>query len=163
VELYLLYCGVYIFYVVHCGSETLPVKSFFEPWIKIRESRTSFIFGSRISDPGSVNNIHENFWGQKYLLNVLLTNSNFFLFLFRNKANFVKFMATKKGNTTNFFPSSFLLFDLGSELQDPGSEIQDGNKNQNPGSVINIPDPQQWFFNIRIILVTQIWKYIPYL
>jgi hypothetical protein len=47
--------------------------------------------------------------------------------------NFVKFMATKKGMTTNFFTPLLVLF------LDPGSGI---GKNQDPGSRINIPDPQ---------------------
>jgi hypothetical protein len=43
-------------------------------------------------------------------------------------------MTTKKGRTTNFFsPFSFLFF------MDPGTGM---DKNQDPGSVINIPDPQ---------------------
>jgi hypothetical protein len=43
--------------------------------------------------------------------------------------------------TTNFFyPSLLLLFlDPGSDIRDPGSGI---GKNQDPGSGINIPDPQ---------------------
>ncbi len=47
--------------------------------------------------------------------------------------------------TTNFFhPSLSLLFlDPGSEIRDPGSVM---GKNQDPGSGINIQDPQQWFF-----------------
>ncbi len=47
---------------------------------------------------------------------------------------FVIFVAIKKGRTTNFFPLSLLLLFL-----DPVSEM---NKNQDPGSGINIPDPQ---------------------
>ncbi len=46
----------------------------------------------------------------------------------------VKFVATKKGMTTNFFHPSLLLLFL-----DPGSWM---GKNQDPGSEINIPDPQ---------------------
>ncbi len=43
--------------------------------------------------------------------------------------------------TTNFFsPLSFVAFlDPGSEIRDPGSGM---GKNQDPGSGINIPDPQ---------------------
>jgi hypothetical protein len=50
--------------------------------------------------------------------------------------NFVKFVATKKGITTNFL---FLFWDPGSGIRDPGSGM---GKNQDPGSGINIPDPQ---------------------
>jgi hypothetical protein len=46
----------------------------------------------------------------------------------------VKFVATEKVMTTNFFHPSLLLLFL-----DPGSGM---GKNQDPGSGINIPDPQ---------------------
>ncbi len=50
-------------------------------------------------------------------------------------------MATKKCLTKKFFhPSLFYLFlDPGSGIRDPGSGM---GKNQDPGSGINIPDPQ---------------------
>ncbi len=51
----------------------------------------------------------------------------------------MKFVATKKGLTTNFFwPLSFVAV-FGSGIRDPESGI---GKNQDPGSAINIPDPQ---------------------
>jgi hypothetical protein len=43
---------------------------------------------------------------------------------------FVRFLATEKVKTTNFSPSSFVV-DFGSGIRDPGSGI-------------NIPDPQHW-------------------
>ncbi len=46
----------------------------------------------------------------------------------------MKFVATKKGITTHFFHPSLLFLFL-----DPGSGM---GKNQDPGSGINIPDPQ---------------------
>jgi hypothetical protein len=50
----------------------------------------------------------------------------------------------KKGLTTNFFsPLSFVAF------LDPGSGM---GKNQDPGSGINIPDPQHWFFPSIVVL-----------
>ncbi len=53
----------------------------------------------------------------------------------------MKFMATEKGVTTNFFsPLSFVAV-LGSGIRDPGSGM---GKNQDPGSGINIRDPQHW-------------------
>jgi hypothetical protein len=64
----------------------------------------------------------------------------------------MKFVAAYKGMTTNcFLPLFLLLFlDPGSEIRDPGSEIRDPGsgmgKNQDPGSGINIPDPQHWNF-----------------
>jgi hypothetical protein len=48
-------------------------------------------------------------------------------------------MVTKKGKTTNlFFASSFLLLDPGSGME----------KNQNSGSVVNIPDPQHCCYHL---------------
>jgi hypothetical protein len=53
----------------------------------------------------------------------------------------LKFVATLKGMTTNFFsPLSFGAV-FGSGIRDPGSGM---GKNQDPGSGINIPDPQHW-------------------
>jgi hypothetical protein len=79
--------------------------------------------------------------------NSLKIGPNFFLQHFKNKIiyNFVKFVATKKVWQQIFFhPSLLLLFlDPGSEIQDlgsnPGSRM---SKNLDPGSGINIPDPQ---------------------
>ncbi len=49
--------------------------------------------------------------------------------------------------TTNFFsPLSFVAV-FGSGIRDPGSGM---GKNQDPGSGINIPDPQHWFLNTFI-------------
>jgi hypothetical protein len=66
---------------------------------------------------------------------------NFFLQHIKNKIifSFVKFVATKNGLTKKFFsPLSFVAV-FGSEIRDPGSGM---GKNQDPGSGINIPDPQ---------------------
>ncbi len=67
--------------------------------------------------------------------------SNFFLEHLKNKLifNYVKFVATKKGMTINLFsPLSFAAV-FGSGIRDPGSGM---GKNQDPGSGINILDPQ---------------------
>jgi hypothetical protein len=80
--------------------------------------------------------------GKKFY-NSLKTGPNFFLQHLKNKIifNFVKLVATKKGLTTNFFsPLSFVAV-FGSGIRDLGSRIRNG-KNQDPGSGINIPDPQ---------------------
>jgi hypothetical protein len=71
--------------------------------------------------------------GKKFY-NSLKTGPNFFLQHLKNKIIliFVKFVATKKDLTTNFFHLSLLFLDPGSEM----------GKNQDPGSGINIPDPQ---------------------
>jgi hypothetical protein len=55
--------------------------------------------------------------------------------------NYVKFVATKKGRTTNFFSLLSFAAVFGSGIWDPGSGM---GKNQDPGSGINIPDPQHW-------------------
>jgi hypothetical protein len=52
--------------------------------------------------------------------------------------NYVKFVATKKGMITDFSPLSFAAVFV-SGIRDPGSGM---GKNQDPGSGINIPDPQ---------------------
>jgi hypothetical protein len=61
--------------------------------------------------------------------------------------SFAKFVATKNGLTKkNFSPLSFVAV-FGSGIRDPGSGM---GKNQDPGSGINIPDPQHWFcINLR--------------
>jgi hypothetical protein len=41
-----------------------------------------------------------------------------------------------------FSPLSFVAV-VGSEIRDPGSGM---GKNQDPGSGINIPDPQHWHY-----------------
>jgi hypothetical protein len=57
--------------------------------------------------------------------------------------------------TTNFFHLSLLLLflDPGSEIWDPRSGIRDPGsgmgKNQDPGSGINIPDPQHCLYSQR--------------
>jgi hypothetical protein len=73
--------------------------------------------------------------GKKFY-NSLKFGPYFFLQHFKNKIifNVVKFVATKKGMTTNFVHPSLLLLFL-----DPGFGMV---KNQDPGSGINIPDPQ---------------------
>ncbi len=43
--------------------------------------------------------------------------------------------------TTYFFFTLSFVVVFGSEIRDPGSGMA---KNQDPGSGINIPDPQQW-------------------
>jgi hypothetical protein len=58
----------------------------------------------------------------------------------------VIFGATQKGRTTNPPPLLLLMLDSGSRIRDPRSEIRNPrsemDKNQDPGSRINIPDPQ---------------------
>jgi hypothetical protein len=81
--------------------------------------------GSRISDPGSQTQIFESlftiFLGKKFY-NSLKIGTNFFLQHFKTKiiCNFVKFVATYKVMTTNFFsPLSFVAV-FGSGIRDPG-------------------------------------------
>jgi hypothetical protein len=93
-------------------------------------------------DPGSQTHIFDNFWGKKFY-NSLKIDTHFFLQTSKNKIiyNFVNFAAIKKVLTTHFFsPLSFVTV-FGSGIRDTGSGM---GKNQDPGSGINIPDPQHW-------------------
>jgi hypothetical protein len=87
--------------------------------------RYRFFSGYRIPTPYFLEHI-DKFLGKKFY-NSLKTGPNFFLQHLENKIiyNFVKFVATKKGLTTNFFHPSLLLLFL-----DPGSGM---DKNQDPG------------------------------
>ncbi len=58
----------------------------------------------------------------------------------------MKFVDIKKGFDINFFPPLSFVTVFGSGIQDPGSGMA---KNQDPGSGINIPDPQH---------CCQLWK-----
>jgi hypothetical protein len=59
--------------------------------------------------------------GEKFY-NFLKIGPNFFLLYFKNKIiyNFVKFVATKKGLTKNFFSPLSLVAVFGSGIPDPG-------------------------------------------
>jgi hypothetical protein len=68
----------------------------------------------------------------------------FFLQHIKNKIifSFVKFVATKNGLAKkNFSPLSFVAV-FGSGIRDPGFGM---GRNRDPGSGINIPDPQHCF------------------
>jgi hypothetical protein len=127
-----------------CGSGS-GIRCFFDPWTRIR--KRFFL------DPGSQIHIFDslvtNFSGKKFY-NSLKTGPNFFLQNFKNKIifNFLKFVATKKGFTTNFFSPFSLVAVFGSGIRGPRSGIWDPGsrmgKNQDSGSGINIPDPQHW-------------------
>jgi hypothetical protein len=99
--------------------------------------------------------------GKKFY-NSLNIGPHFFLQHLKTKiiCNFVKFVVTQKVMTTNFFSPLSLVAIFGSGIRDPGSGIRDQrseirdqrsgirdqrsgmSKNQDPGSGINIPDPQ---------------------
>ncbi len=78
--------------------------------------------GSRISDPGSwipnryLWDLIDNYLGKKKLS----IGSNFFSMPDKNKIIFSleKFVATKKGRTSNFFPSSLVVVGSGIEIRD---------------------------------------------
>ncbi len=80
----------------------------------------------------------ETFLGKKFY-NSLKIGPNYFLQHFKNWIifNFVKFVAAKKGMTTNFFHPSLLLLFLdpgpGSEIRDPGC-IKIRIRDKHPGS-----------------------------
>ncbi len=84
-----------------------------------------FFSGSRIL---YFRELSDHFLGKKFCKSLKI-GPNFFLQFFKNKIiyNFVKFVATKKGMTTNFFHSSLLL---GFWIRDPGFGK---GKNLDPG------------------------------
>ncbi len=75
--------------------------------------------GSRIPTPYFLE-LSDKFLGKKFY-NSLKTGPNFFLQHLKNNIifNFVKFVATKKGLTTNFFALFFVAV-IGSGIRDPG-------------------------------------------
>ncbi len=95
--------------------------------------------------------LSHNFWGKKFH-NSLKFGPNFFLQQFKNYIifHFVKFVATKKCLTKNFFSPLSFLHVFGSGIRDPRSGIRDPGwvkirirdpgsgmgKNQDPGSGI---------------------------
>ncbi len=95
--------------------------------------------GSRIPTPYFLE-LSNKVLGKRFY-NSLKTGPRFFLQHSKNRIifNFVKFVATKIGSTTKLFTPLLLLLFL-----DPGSGM---GKNQDPGSGINIPDPQHWFWH----------------
>jgi hypothetical protein len=102
---------------LHTNTREQPVlririRCLFDPWTRIPVSY--FL------------ELREKFLCKKFY-NYLKTRPNFFLQHFKNKIifNFVRFVATKKGITTNFFsPLSFVEV-FGSGIRDPGSGIRD--------------------------------------
>jgi hypothetical protein len=121
-----------------CGSGSW-IRCLFDTWIRDLGfgNRTRFFpdLGSRSQIPNQYFlELCDNFLCKKFY-NSLKIGPNFFIQHFKNKiiSNFVKFEATKKGMTTNFF--SYLSF-VAVTVLDPESEIRD------PGWVkIKIRDP----------------------
>jgi hypothetical protein len=102
------------------------IRSLFYPWTRIRDpgSEIGFFSGSRISDPGYQTHLFEslvtNFWLKNSIFIYLF--ENWPKQHFKNKIiyNFVKFVAIKKGKTTNCFsPVSFVAV-FGSWIRDLG-------------------------------------------
>jgi hypothetical protein len=90
------------------------IRCLFDPWIWDQGSGLCFF-----PDPESQTHIFESFLGKKFYI-ALKIGPHFFLQHFKNKIiyNFVKFVATEKGMTTNFFsPLSFVAV-FGSGIQD---------------------------------------------
>jgi hypothetical protein len=95
-----------------CGSGSV-IRCYFDPWTRIRD------LGSRISTPYFLE-LSDKFLGEKIYIS-FKTGPIFFSSAFINKIifNFVKFVAAKKGLTTNFFsPLSFVAV-FGSGIRDP--------------------------------------------
>ncbi len=120
--------------------------------------------GSRISNAGSQTHIWElsdNFLGKKFY-NSLKIGPNFFLQHFKTKIifNLWNLWLHKKVYQQIFFhPSLFLLF---LDPRIPGSGM---GKNQNPGSGINIPDPQHCLVQYLIPVFTlfhSFYQQVPY-
>ncbi len=95
----------------------------------------------RIPDPGSTQtHIFESlvtiFWVKSLIGNSLKIGPKFFLQHFKNKIifNYVKFVATKKGMTTNFFPPLSFAAVFRSRIRD-GSKSRSGIRDKHPGSV----------------------------
>jgi hypothetical protein len=82
-----------------------------------------------------------NVWVKSTKILSVLASKNFItstIKLFK----FYDICGNKNGMTNKNFP---LLFWCCCWIRDPGSEIQAGmDKNQDPGTEINIPDPQHW-------------------
>jgi hypothetical protein len=116
-----------------CGSGS-GIRCLFDPGPG-SGIRNRFFFqipdlGSRILTPYFLE-LSDKFLGKKFY-NSLKTGQSVFHQLLKNKIifNIVKFVATKKGLTTNFFsPLSFVAV-FGSGIRAPGSGM---GKNQDPG------------------------------
>ncbi len=82
--------------------------------------------GSRIPNP-YLWELSDIFLGKKFT-NSCKCGPNFFVQHFKKKIiyNFVKFMAIKKGMTTNFFSPLPFVAVFGSGIRDPGPGIRDG-------------------------------------
>ncbi len=123
------------------------IRCFFDPWIWYPGSGMVFFqVPERIPNPHFWE-FSYNFLGKKFYSSSK-TGPNFFLQHFKNKIinNFVEFVATKKGLTINIFSPLSLVNVFGSGIRDPRSEIRDPGwvkiRIRDPGSMINIPDPQ---------------------
>jgi hypothetical protein len=116
----------------------IRIRCIFDIWTRIRDPGSGIgLFripdlGSQIPDLGSqITNpyfleLSDKFLCKKFY-NSLKCGQNFFVQHFKNKFffNFVKFLATKKGITTNFFsPLSFVEI-FGSKIRDARSGIRD--------------------------------------
>ncbi len=96
-----------------------PGSGAFRPWTWIRDLEQVFS-GSQIPTPYFLE-LSDKFLGKKFY-NSLKTGPNFLIQHLKNTIifNFLKFVATKKGLTTNFFsPLSFVVVVFGSGIRDP--------------------------------------------
>ncbi len=109
-----------VFPVLRIRIRDLGSGCFFDPWIRNRFLPDP---GSKIPDPKPIfmRALLTTFWVKSSLI-LLKIGPNFFLQHFKKKIilNYVKFAATKKDLTTNFFsPLSFAAV-FGSGIRDPG-------------------------------------------
>ncbi len=156
-----VYCR-YHTYITGSVADTDPgsgIRCLFDPWIRDSGSRVGFFripdLGSRIPNPYFWQ-LSDNVLGKKFY-NSLKIGPIFLLQHFKNKiVQFCEIYGPKKkGMKTNFFSLclSLLFLDPESGIGDPGSGM---GKNQDPGSGINIPDPQHWFLVVRFL--KNIWR-----
>jgi hypothetical protein len=127
--------------------------------LRIRESGIRCLFDPGIRnrffpDPESQTHLFkepgDKFLGKKFH-NSLKIDPNVFVKHFKNKKNlqFCEIYCYKKRYDNYFFSPLSLVAVFGSGIRDPGSGM---GKNQDPGSRINIPDPQHCIHYIIISL-----------
>ncbi len=103
-----------LFFQLCCGTGS-GIRCLFDPGI----------WNCFFLDPWSRWKLSDNFRGKISIILWKLAQM-FFFSIFKNKIifNFVNFMATKKGVTTNFFPPLSFVAVFRSGNRDPGSQIR---------------------------------------
>jgi hypothetical protein len=114
--------------------------------------RNRFFSGSRISDPGSQTHIFESlvtiFWLKSSVILGKFAQIFSSAFQKRNSFQFCEICGYRKRYDKKFFFTACPFFCCCFWIRDPGSGM---GKSQDPGSGINIPDPQHC---VRILIHT---------